>query len=103
MHRSSSVRRLDRVARSGRHVIHYERKAPRLAHCAICGSELSGIGGRTAKGSSRRSTARKFGGVLCGACTGDVIKLASRVENGEMKLNSIDLRRRTYILQMLAH
>lgn len=103
MHRSRSMRQLDRVTRSGKHVIHYERKEPQLPHCAICRAELNGIGRANAKGSSRRSNSRKFGGVLCAGCTGDVIKLASRVENGEMRLNRIDMRRRTYILQLLAH
>jgi large subunit ribosomal protein L34e len=104
MHRSRSFRRLDRVTPKGRHVIHYERRKPRMPHCAICGAELQGISrARNPKGKSRRTTARIFGGVLCSGCTGEVIKLASRIENGEMKLNDISMKQKNYVLQMIAH
>jgi large subunit ribosomal protein L34e len=104
MHRSRSFRRLDRVARSGRHVLHYERKKPSIPHCAICGSELNGISvSRNAKGKSRKSNSRIFGGVLCSSCTAEVVKLASRIENGEMRVNDIGTRQRGFVLQMIAH
>lgn len=104
MHRSRSFRRLDRVTPKGRHVLHYERKKPSLPHCAICGSELFGISARkNPKGRTRRSVERKFGGVLCSSCTSRVIKLASRIENGEMRLNDIGMRERNYVLQMISH
>lgn len=101
MHRSRSMKRLKRVTRTGKNVIHYRRAKPSMPHCAICGSELNGIsssGGRT-----RRTNSRKFGGVLCGGCTANVIKLGSRVENGEMKLDEISIRQKAYVLQLLAH
>ncbi|MGA3020794.1 MAG: 50S ribosomal protein L34e [Candidatus Micrarchaeales archaeon] len=104
MHRSRSYRRLDRVTPSGRHVVHHERRSAKMPHCAICGSELNGINiGRNANGRSRRTNARIFGGVLCANCTGEVIKLASRIENGEMRLNDIGVKRKAYVLQMIAH
>ena len=37
---------------------------------------------------------RLFGGVLCANCTADVVKLGSRVEQGEMKLDDISTRAR---------
>lgn len=104
MHRSSSYRKLDRVTPSGRHVIHYERKKNSMPHCAICRAELNGISiSRNAKGRSRKTNSRIFGGVLCSTCTGEVIKLASRIENGEMRVNDISMRHKTYVLQMIAH
>ena len=104
MHRSRSFRRLDRVTPSGRHVIHYERRKPGMPHCAICGSGLHGISrAKNPKGKSRRTIARIFGGVLCTKCTSEVIKLASRIENGEMKLNDIGMKQKNYVLQMIAH
>ena len=104
MHRSRSYRRLDRVTPSGRHVLHYERKKARMPHCAICGSELNGINiGKSANGKSRKSNSRIFGGVLCANCTSEVVKLASRIENGEMRVNDIGMRQKTYVLQMIAH
>ena len=32
-----------------------------------------------------------------------MIKLASRIENGEMKLNDIGMKQKNYVLQMIAH
>ncbi len=102
MHRSSSFRRLDRVTPKNRHVIHYKRKANSLPHCAICRKELNGIHEK-GRGKTSGTNSRKFGGVLCGACTGNVIKLASRVEQGEMKLSDISVVDKQYVLQMISH
>lgn len=104
MYRSRSYRRLSRVTPSKRNVVHYVRRKNSFPHCAICGSELNGISANpTAKGRSLRTNSRKFGGVLCSSCNAEVIKLASRIENGEMKLNSIGVRQRQYVLQTIAH
>ena len=103
MHRSSSFRRLDRVTPSNRHTIHYERRPGSQPHCAICNSELNGISLRKGMPKSRKSNSRLFGGVLCASCSGNVIKLASRIEHGEMKLNDISIRERNYVLQMISH
>ena len=103
MHRSRSFRRLDRVTPNGKHVIHYERKAAKLPHCAICGVELNGLTNDRNASKSRRTNARIFGGVLCANCTGEVIKLASRIENGEMRVNDIGVRQKAFVLQMIAH
>ncbi len=103
MQRSRSLARRQRVTPKKRNVVHYERRAPSMPHCAICRAELNGISIRNAKGRTRKSNARAFGGVLCARCTGDVIKLASRIENGEMKLNEIGMRHREYVLQLMAH
>ncbi|MGC8676041.1 MAG: 50S ribosomal protein L34e [Candidatus Micrarchaeia archaeon] len=104
MHRSRSVRRQDRVTPKGRHVIHYEPKANALPHCGICGAELNGMGVSTKlHGASAKRVERLFGGVLCARCTAKVITLASRIENGELKLNEISTKERNYVLQMMAH
>ncbi|MEM3839502.1 MAG: hypothetical protein QXF01_02925 [Candidatus Micrarchaeaceae archaeon] len=103
MHRSSSFRRLDRVTPGNRHVVHYERKRESMPHCAICRNELNGIAARKGRAKSRKTNSRLFGGVLCGRCAGNVIKLASRIEHGEMRLNDISIRERNYVLQMISH
>ncbi|MDE1761686.1 MAG: 50S ribosomal protein L34e [Candidatus Micrarchaeota archaeon] len=104
MYRSRSYRRLARVTPSKRNVVHYERRRGSMPHCAICAMELNGISiSKSAKGKSSKSNARKFGGVLCSGCTAEVIKLASRIENGEMKLNSIGIKQKQFVLQMIAH
>jgi large subunit ribosomal protein L34e len=95
---------MDRVTPTGRHVIHYKRKANGMPHCSICRKELSGISIKPgAKGRTLKTNARLFGGVLCANCTSRVIKYASRVEQGEMKLNDVDIKHRAYILQIISH
>ncbi len=103
MHRSRSQRRIQRVTPQGRKVIHYERKANSLPHCAICKAELNGIKITRSGGKSRRTNARRFGGVLCSGCTSGVIKAASRIEHGDMKLGDISIRQRVFVLQMISH
>ncbi len=103
MHRSHSFRRLDRVTPSNRHVIHYERRRGAMPHCAICKAELNGISSTKGRAKSRKSNSRLFGGVLCSRCTSNVIKLASRIEHGEMRLNDIGITQRNYVLQMISH
>lgn len=104
MNRSRSVRRLDKVTPKNRHVVHYERRKAPLPHCGICHAELSGISAASnPKGRTRRSVERKFGGVLCANCTAQVIKLASRIENGELNLNEIGIRQRNYVMEIMPH
>ena len=101
MHRSSSFKRFNRITKSGRNVIHYRRASASQPHCAICRTELHGIsvkGGKT-----RKSNSRLFGGVLCANCTADIVKLGSRVEQGDMKLTDIGIKQRSYVLQLVAH
>ncbi|MDE1870647.1 MAG: 50S ribosomal protein L34e [Candidatus Micrarchaeota archaeon] len=104
MHRSRSFKRSDRITLKGRHVVHFKRAKNEFPHCAICRVELNGISINSKKGGrSRRTNSRLFGGVLCANCTADVVKLGSRVEQGEMKLDDISIRQRAYVLQLVAH
>jgi large subunit ribosomal protein L34e len=102
MHRSGSFKRMSRVTPTGRTVVHYRRAKSAMPHCAICGSELGGMSARKG-GKSRRTTSRLFGGVLCAGCAADVIKLGSRIEQGDMKLDDIGMKQRTFVLQLVAH
>ena len=101
MHRSRSFKKANRITSTGRNVVHYRRAKPSQPHCAICSAELNGIS--ASGGRSRRTNSRLFVGVLCARCTSDVVKLGSRVENGEMKLDEIGIRQKAYVLQLLAH
>jgi large subunit ribosomal protein L34e len=103
MHRSRSFKRSDKITLKGRHVVHFRRAKNSFPHCSVCGTELNGISINTKGGKSRRTNSRLFGGVLCANCTADVIKLGSRVEQGEMKLDDISIKMRTYVLQLVAH
>lgn len=101
MLRSRSLKRTNKITKSGRNVVHYRRAAPASPHCAICRAELNGIS--VAGGRSRRNNSRLFGGVLCANCTADIVKYESRVERGELKLSDIGIRQRAYVLQLVAH
>ncbi len=103
MQRSRSKRRLQRVTKSGRQVIHYKSRKNNFPHCAICKKELNGISLVRTGGKTRRSNSRLFGGTLCSKCSSNVIKAASRIEQGEMKLNDISIKQKTYVLQMISH
>lgn len=101
MYRSGSYRVIHRVAPKGRHVVHYERRKGKNPHCALCGGELNGISRNGGK--SRRTNSRIFGGVLCAGCTARIIKLGSRIEHGDMKLDDISIKDKAYVLQLMAH
>ncbi len=103
MNRSRSLRRLDRVTPKNRHVIHYERRQKSMPHCGICGNELNGIQRKATKGRTTITNSRIFGGVLCASCAGKIIKLASRIEQGEMKINDISIIDKGYVLQLISH
>lgn len=103
MHRSHSFRKIKRVTSTGRVVVHYERKKNELPHCAICGVELNGINPDLKGGKSRRTTSRLFGGVLCSNCTAEVVTLRSRIEQGDMKLDDIGIKQKSYVLQLVSH
>lgn len=83
--------------------MHYKRRANSFPHCAICGGELNGISLSHRGGKSRRTNSRIFGGVLCSGCSAEVVKLGSRVEQGELRLNDIGIKQRMYVLQLVAH
>jgi len=101
MYRSHSMKKSQRVTKSKRTVTHYRRGKNSMPHCAICGSELNGISSHGGK--SRRTNSRIFGGVLCAKCTAQIVKLGSRVENGDITLDDIGMNQRAYVLQLVAH
>ncbi|HUY69947.1 MAG TPA: hypothetical protein VMV00_00050 [Candidatus Baltobacteraceae bacterium] len=103
MHRSRSFKKANRITSTGRNVIHYTRAKPKMPHCAICRQELNGISLSPNGGKSRRTNSRPFGGVLCAKCTAEVVKLGSRIEQGDMKLNDIGIKQRSFVLQLVAH
>lgn len=103
MHRSTSFRKVAKITPTGRHVIRYSRRKNSMPHCAVCNAELNGLSITKNVSKSMKTNSRKFGGVLCSKCTSEVIKLSSRIENGEMKLNDIGIKHRQYVLQMQSH
>ncbi|AIJ06085.1 50S ribosomal protein L34e [Methanocaldococcus sp. 16A] len=72
-YRSRSYRRIYRRTPGGRIVIHYKRRKPNKAKCAVCGAELHGVPrGRPVEirklPKSQRRPERPYGGYLCPRC-----------------------------------
>ena len=71
--RSRSLRRVYVRIPSGKAVIHYRRKKPKIAHCNKCGAILKGVPReRPYKlkklSKTQRRPERPYGGVLCSRC-----------------------------------
>lgn len=73
MYRTRSWRRVKRVTPGGELVVHYEKRRPGKARCAICGRELHGVPAlRPFQLSKLAKTMRRpeimYGGVVCPQC-----------------------------------
>jgi large subunit ribosomal protein L34e len=73
MYRSRGWRRVKRVTPRGDVTVHYEKKRPSRARCAICGRELNGVPAlRSFKLSKLAKTMKRpermYGGVICPRC-----------------------------------
>jgi ribosomal protein L34E len=91
--RSNSVRKIHvRVPKRG-HTIHYKRRVKGNVHAdAITGVKLQGVNSKQGKAASNKVPNRKFGGNLSSATSSRVIKFATRVKDGTMKLEDVDVR-----------
>lgn len=94
--RSKSIRKVK--GKGGKFPFRYVRKKGRTSCCAICGVRLAV---RREGAKSKRIPSRAFGGVLCAACSFDVLKLAGKVKGGQMKLEEMDMERRKFVGQMV--
>ena len=101
--RSNSVRKIHvRVPKRG-HTIHYKRRVKGNIHAdAITGERLQGVHSRQGKAASKKVSNRKFGGNLSSATSSRVIKFATRVKDGTMKLEDVDVRLLSHVKGLLA-
>ena len=75
--KSRSLRRVKTVTPGGKTVLHYTRRAPQKAKCAICKGELHGLARELNSkklSKSQKTVARPFGGNLCSKCMRKTIK-----------------------------
>lgn len=77
----------------GREIIRIEKVKPKKVVCGICGKEFY----------PSKNFKRPFNNVLCPSCVKETIKIASRVERGEIKLSDVDAKYKKYVLQVFAH
>ncbi|MEZ0393960.1 MAG: 50S ribosomal protein L34e [Desulfurococcaceae archaeon] len=83
MHRSRSWRRVYVRTPGGRLVVHYEKRRPSAAKCAICGRPLNGVPRlrpsdlrKLAKTEKRPE--RYYGGAICHKCLSELLRRAAR-------------------------
>ncbi len=80
-YRSRSRRRVYKRTPGGRTVIHYEKRKPKAARCAICGRPLGGVPrGRPVEirklAKTERRPERPYGGYICPDCLRKLYKYA---------------------------
>ncbi|MBI2129611.1 50S ribosomal protein L34e [Candidatus Woesearchaeota archaeon] len=71
--KSRTFRRVFVKTPGGKTVIHYEKRKPSKAHCANCGSVLSGVPRERPfkmmkMGKTEKRPERPYGGMLCSKC-----------------------------------
>ncbi|MFA6214423.1 MAG: 50S ribosomal protein L34e [Candidatus Micrarchaeia archaeon] len=101
--RSTSMRKIHvRTPKRG-HTIHYKRRVKGNVHsCGITGERLQGVHSRQGKAASNKVPNRKFGGNLSSSVSSRVIKFATRVKEGSMKLEDVDVRLLSHVKGLLA-
>ncbi len=100
--RSNSVRIIHKRISSGR-TIHYRRVLKGNNHsCAMTGGRLQGVSSMQGLHSGAKRPNRKFGGSLSSASASRVIVLATRVKEGAMQLNEVDVKILPYVKRYLA-
>jgi len=101
--RSNSVRKLHvRTPKRG-HAMHYKRRIKGNIHAdAITGKRLQGVHSRQGNAASSKVPNRKFGGNLSSETSSRVIKFATRVKEGSMKLEDVDVGLLSHVKGLLA-
>jgi ribosomal protein L34E len=82
--------------------IHYKRRVKVKKHnCAISGAKLQSVNSKRGIAASNRRPNRKFGGNLSSQESSRVIKFASRVKEGAIKLEDVDVRLQSHVKGLL--
>jgi len=72
-HKSRSMRRVYKKTPGAKNVLHYEKRKPKIGHCASCGAALKGVPRERPykmqnMPKTKKRPERPFGGVLCSKC-----------------------------------
>lgn len=100
--RSTSVRRVPKRTPKGGSTIHYVRRLKGHKHaCGICGALMQSVSSRQGIAKSQRTPNRKFGGSLCTGCTSRLITVSSRVKEGALKIEEVDILLLPYVKRLV--
>jgi large subunit ribosomal protein L34e len=72
-HKSRSLRRVFKRTPGGKTVVRFEKRKPKIAHCAACGAKLKGVPRERPykmhnMPKTKKRPQRPYGGVLCSSC-----------------------------------
>lgn len=96
--RSRSVRKIKHRLPSGENKIRYVRRKKGNKHsCATCGALLQGTHSASTLKPSARRPERKFGGMLCAACTKRVLICRARIESGQLSREMVEVKLLPYL------
>jgi ribosomal protein L34E len=99
--RSTSMRKIHVRTPKGK-AIHYKRRIKVKSHsCAVTGTRLQAVNSGHCIAASHRRPNRKFGGNLSSSVSSRVIKFASRVKEGAMKIEDVDVRLQSHVKGLL--
>ena len=78
-HKSRSMRRVYTKLPGSKVVIHYKKRKPSKATCAVCGAALSGVPRERpykmqTMAKTKKRPSRPYGGVLCSKCMREKVK-----------------------------
>lgn len=73
------------------------REKGRMHTCSACGGKLQATHSSRALNPSSRKPNRKFGGRLCGACVKRVIILQTRMDEGSITIDSVEVKMLPYM------
>ncbi len=100
--RSTSVRKVHVRTPKGGNAIHYIRREKGGRHsCGICGTLLQAVSSKQKLSSSERTPNRKFGGNLCTGCTSRLLVVSSRVSEGALKMEEVDITLLPYVKRLV--
>ena len=95
MYKSRTFRRIKVVVPGNTVKLHYRRRKPGKAHCATCGKVLIGVPRELPlkmknMAKTKKRPERPYGGVLCSACTRELLKQKVRKINDFSMVNKVD-------------
>ncbi|PIT84406.1 50S ribosomal protein L34e [Candidatus Micrarchaeota archaeon CG10_big_fil_rev_8_21_14_0_10_45_29] len=90
--RSNSVRKIKYRAPDGTSRVRYRRRKKGKTHrCAISGEKLTGVHSTQSVAKTKRRPTRPFGGRLSPSVSRKVLKLRSRLAEGEITMDEVPI------------
>jgi len=103
--RSTSAKTRSRTTPSGRSIKMRKPKKPGAAHCALCARILQAVPRRSRSQLAKLSKTEKrpervYGGVLCAACSQQIVKEKTRLATGTLLRSEVPITHLKYIQGM---